>query len=52
MHDFVHNFNKHSAPNFNKITSVDSKVDTLNNFHKKFIKLQDIRSKTKESKRK
>ena len=47
MHDFVHNFNKHSAPNFNKITSVDSKVDTLNNFHKKFIKLQ-----TKESKRK
>ena len=47
MHDFEHNFNKHSAPNFNKIISVDSKVDTLNNFHKRFIKLQ-----TKESKRK
>ena len=52
MHDFVHNFNKHSVSNFNKITSVDSKLDTLNNFHKKFIKLQNVRSKAKESKRK
>ena len=52
MHDFAHNFNKHSVSNFNKITSVYSKFDTLNKFHKKLIKLQDVRSKTKETKQK
>ena len=27
--DFIHNFNKSSVPNFNEITSIDSKFDTL-----------------------
>ena len=33
-YDSLHNFNKYSVPNFNKIQSTDSKYDTLNNFYK------------------
>ena len=49
-YDSVRNFNKYGLPNFNEISSVESKVDTLNNFYKDFIKLQGIKSKTHERK--
>ena len=49
-YDSVRNFNKYSLPNFNETSSVESKVDTLNNFYKDFIKLQGIKSKTHERK--
>ena len=32
MYDSVHNFNKYSVPNLDKISSTDSKFDTLNSF--------------------
>ena len=34
MYDSVCNFNKYSVYNLNKIPSIDSKFDTLNNFYK------------------
>ena len=52
MYDSVYDFNKHSVSNFNKITSFDSKFDTLNNFYKEFIKLLGVKSKTVERKQK
>ena len=48
----VHNFNKYSAPNFNQISSLDSKCDTLNKFYKDFGKLKDVKSQTNEIKKK
>ena len=36
--------------NFNKIPSIDSKFDTLNNFYKDFKKLEGVKSQTKERK--
>ena len=39
-------------PNFNKIPSIDSKFDTLNNFYKDFKKLKAVKSQTKERKQK
>ena len=40
-------------PNFDKISSVESTFDTLNNFYKDFIKLQSLKVKAKkESERK
>ena len=42
MYDFVHNFNKYSVPNFNKIPSIDSKFDTLNNSYKYFKELEGV----------
>ena len=35
----MHNFNKYSLPNFNGISSTDSKVDTINKFYKDLVKL-------------
>ena len=39
-YDFVHNFNKYSVSNFNKIPSTDAKFDTLNNFYKYLKKIK------------
>ena len=43
-YDSLHNFNKHSVSNFNKISSIDSKFDTINKFYKDFKKLNDVKS--------
>ena len=32
IYSSAHNFNKYSLPNFNEISSVDSKFDTMNKF--------------------
>ena len=32
VYSSVHNFNKYSLPNFNEISSIDSKFDTINKF--------------------
>ena len=34
MYNSVHNFNKYSVSNFNEISSLDSKFDTIKNFAK------------------
>ena len=49
-YDFVHNFNKYSVSNFNKIPSTDSKFETLNNFYKYLKKLNDLKSQTANTK--
>ena len=49
MYDSVHNLNKYSVPNLNKIPSVNSKFDTLNNFYKDF---QGVKNQTEERKQK
>ena len=36
MYNSVHNFNKYSVSNFNEISSLDFKFDTLKNFIKIF----------------
>ena len=41
----MHNFNKYSVPNnFNKISPIDSKFDTLNKFYKDFKTLNAVKS--------
>ena len=41
----MHNFNKYSLSNFTEISSIDSKFDTINNFYKDLVKLNDVRSR-------
>ena len=36
----VHNFNKYSVPNFNEISSIDSKFDTIKKFYKDLLRCQ------------
>ena len=43
-YDSLHNFNKYSVSNFNKISSIDSKFDTVNKFYKDLKKLNDVKS--------
>ena len=40
VYNSVHNFNKYSVSSFNKISSVDSKFDTINKFYKDLLKLK------------
>ena len=40
----VHNFSKYSLPNFNEISSTESKFDTINKFYKDLLKLNDAKS--------
>ena len=47
---FVHNFNKFSMSNFNEISSINSKFDTLNKLYKDFKKLNDVKSQNKNKK--
>ena len=47
----MYNFNKYNVSDFNKATSVDSKLDILNKCYKYFKKL-GVKSKTKERKQK
>ena len=51
-YDSVYNFNKYGVSNFNEITSVDSKFNTLNKFYEELKKLEAVTSKTKETKQK
>ena len=46
----VHNFNKYDVSIFNKIASIDSKFDTMNNFYKDFQNLKGVKSKSEEKK--
>ena len=48
----VHNFNKYSVLNFNEISSINSKFETLNKFYKDFKKLKAVKCQTKETKQK
>ena len=38
--------------NFNKKPSIESKFDTINNFHNNFKKLEGVKSRTEERKQK
>ena len=48
----VHNFNKYSLPNFNDLSSVNSKFDTINKFYKDLVKLSSAKSQTDNTKQK
>ena len=49
LYNSVHNFNKYSVFDFNKISSIGSKFDTLNKFHKNFKKLGGVKSKNENT---
>ena len=52
VYSSVHNFDKYSVPNFNEISSLDSKFNTLIKCYKDFEKLKVLKVKPmKESKR-
>ena len=48
----MHNFNKYSVSNFNEISLLYSKVDTLNKFYHDFKKQENVKSQTNETKQK
>ena len=50
VYNSVHNFNKYNVIQFNEISSIDFKLDTLNKFYKDFKKLEAAKSQTKEIK--
>ena len=52
VYNSVHNFNKYSVSSFNEISSVDSKFDTVNKFYKYLLKLNDVKSQNKNTKKK
>ena len=45
-------FNKYSVSNFNEISSIDSKFDALDKFYKDFERLETVKSKNKNTKKK
>ena len=46
----MHKFNKDRVSHFYEISSTDSKFDTINRFYKYIKKLEDVKSKNKETK--
>ena len=52
VYNSVHNFNKYSVSSFNEISSVDAKFDTINEFYKDVLKLNDVKSQNKNTKQK
>ena len=48
----MHNFNKYSVSSFNEISSIDSKFDTINKFSEDLLKLNDVKSQNKITKKK
>ena len=48
----MRNFNKHSVSSFTEISSIDSKIDTINKFYKHLLKLNDVKSQNKNTKQK
>ena len=49
VYNSVHNFNKYSVPSFNKISSIDSKFDTINKFYKDLLKLHNVESQNENT---
>ena len=52
LYSSVHNFNKYSLPNFNEISSIDSKFDTRNKFYKDLVKLDNVKSRDDQKQKK
>ena len=52
VYDSVHNFNKYNVPNFNEISSIDSKFNKINKFDKDLLKLNNIKSRTEKANQK
>ena len=52
MYDSVRNFNKYNVPNFNEISSIVSKFDTINKFYKDLLKLSVVKSRSENKKQK
>ena len=52
VYSSVHNFNKYSLPNFNAISSIDSKFDTINKFYKDLVKLNNFKSRDDKKQKK
>ena len=52
VYSSVHSFNKYRLPNFNKISSIDPKFDTINKFYKDLVKLNNVRSRDDKSRKK
>ena len=52
IYNSVHNFNEYSVSNFNEISLLYSKVDTLNKFYHDFKKQENVKSQTNETKQK
>ena len=48
----MHNFNKYSVFSFNEVSSIDSKFDTINKFSEDLLKLNDVNSQNKITKKK
>ena len=45
VYSSVHNFSKYSLFNFNEISSIDSKFDTINKFYKDLVKSDNVKSR-------
>ena len=52
VYSSVHNFNKYSLPNYNEISSIDSKFDTINKFCKDLVKLNNVKSRDDKKRKK
>ena len=52
VYNSVHNINKYSVSSFNEISSIDSKLDTINKFYKDLLKLNDVKSQNENTKQK
>ena len=48
----MHNFDKYVVPHFNKISSIELKLDTKNKFYKDFKNLDAVKSQNKEKEQK
>ena len=48
----MHNFNKYSLPNFNKISSIEAKFDTISKFDKDLVKLNNVKSRDDKKQKK
>ena len=48
----MHNFNKYSLPNFNEISSIDCKFDTINKFYEDLVKLNSVKSQDDKKEKK
>ena len=51
VYNSVYNFNKYRLSSFHEISSTDSKFDTINKFCKNLLKLNNIKSKTEDPKK-
>ena len=47
----MHNFNKYNVPNFNQISSIDCKFDTINKFYGDLLKLNAVKRQCQKQKK-